>query len=485
MEEQSTQPVPRNNDNVENNTASSSFVDVDMIPCKLAFFFNSFSLGSVFPFLNLFYVESGLTAEKAGLVSGIENIISMFAVPFWGGIIDASKYRKLLLLVTCFATALTKFAKPWIVYFVAKPVNRTVCTHGEINTTFFTFNDNSSGVACVTQREVTNPNEVFAGLVVGGVLASIFYSGVMSFTEGTTVKVIYSRASKPSYGKQKFFAPIGFAIGSLISGVAVDHFYSNKLSHFTAAFYVYLPAKILLVPILYILVSQADWTFKRQMGPGHELVSILKKFDTIVFLLSALVCGLCLRTYTEFIFLFMDRELHTNKTLMSLTMLVAMVSELFVYPFTTTLIKRLGGSIVCLTIGIFSFCPRYILISYCANKWLMLPIQLFHGFGMSLAWAAQVEHAYNIFPKEVTTGALGLIASINFIISSVVTNIAGGSLYYRYGGRSLFRGAAILSGVWSVVMCVYFGVKYMSKKKDVTLETGTVMTNRNVTAANE
>ena len=39
-------------------------------------------------------------------------------------------------------------------------------------------------------------------------MSSIFYSGVMSYTEGTTVKVIYSRSgTKPSYGAQKVHFP--------------------------------------------------------------------------------------------------------------------------------------------------------------------------------------------------------------------------------------------------------------------------------------
>ena len=87
----------------------------------------------------------------------------------------------------------------------------------------------SSNDLQTNQFSISNPTPVFVGLLLSGIVSSIFYSGVMSYTEGTTVKVIYSRSgSKPSYGAQKVLAPIGFAVGNFIAGennciVAISH----------------------------------------------------------------------------------------------------------------------------------------------------------------------------------------------------------------------------------------------------------------------
>ena len=398
-------------------------INLEMLPCKLAFFFNSASVGSVFPFLNLFYVSSGLTASKAGLCSGIENCFSMIAVPLWGAVIDSTKYHKLLLIILGLATALTKFSKPWVVMFVSKVESSEICFHNSTNVSSFNEITNST---CEPTHHLMNPGELFCGLVISGVLSSIFYSGMMSYTEGTTVKVIFTRGTKQSYGAQKLFAPIGFAVGSLLAGVSVDHYYPKNLSHFTAAFYVYLPCSLLLIPILYILTCQAKWDYAKKRGNANHLLKVFKSFDNKMFAFSVIISGLCLRTYTEFVFLFMDKEMHSTKTLMSLTMVAAMASELIIYPFSSRIIMFCGGPIPCIILGIFSYFPRFMLISYCTNPWFMLPIQLFHGIGMSLSWAAQVEHTYHIFPKEATTTALGIIASLHFVGSSVVTNMLGG-----------------------------------------------------------
>jgi len=312
----------------EGGKASSGCINVEMIPCKLTFFCNSAALSSVFPFLNLFYVSSGLSTTQAGICSAIENCFSMFAVPMWGAFIDRTKRHKPLLVVLVLMTIITKFAKPWVVYFITTTkTNNTTVTPNMTYQQRINYDFNPESVLAVG-----NQTQVFIGLMISGILSSIFYSGVMSYTEGTTVKVIYSRkGTKPSYGAQKVLAPIGFAVGSFIAGLAVDYYHpTGHLSHLTAAFYVYLPFKLLLLPLLYILTVQADWSIVRQNENREEMKDAIKK--NAMFLLSIFIAGVCLRVYTEFSFLFMHKEFQTTKTLMSLTMVIAMVSEYVVYP---------------------------------------------------------------------------------------------------------------------------------------------------------
>ena len=91
--EETTRPA----DDQDATSQGGGCINVDMLPCKLTFFCNSAALSSVFPFLNLFYVSSGLTPARAGLCNAIENVFSMFAVPLWGAFIDRTKHHKLLL----------------------------------------------------------------------------------------------------------------------------------------------------------------------------------------------------------------------------------------------------------------------------------------------------------------------------------------------------------------------------------------------------
>ena len=78
--------------------------------------------------------------------------------------------------------------------------------------------------------------------------------------------------------------------------------------------------------LLYLFISRA------------EMLDVLRK--NLVFLFGVLIAGICLRTYSEFGFLFMHRELGTNKTFMSLTLFVSTLSECVVYPLSQKIIKR-------------------------------------------------------------------------------------------------------------------------------------------------
>ena len=75
---------------------------------------------------------------------------------------------------------------------------------------------------------------------------------------------------------------------------------------------------------------------------------------------------------------------------------------------------------------------------------------------MSLAWTAMVEFTWKIFPKEITTSGLGVIGSMMWIAPSLFANSVGATLYHLHGGPWVFRGMAIIGGVWLVVMIIYF-----------------------------
>ena len=59
-------PVENGDNQHKQKKSQAGCINVEMIPCKMTFFCNSAALASVFPFLNLFYVSSGLSTTQAG-----------------------------------------------------------------------------------------------------------------------------------------------------------------------------------------------------------------------------------------------------------------------------------------------------------------------------------------------------------------------------------------------------------------------------------
>ena len=184
-------------------------LDKEMIPCKMVFFTHDASWSSLFSYLTLFYVESGITVAHTGFMYGITIGVSLLSHPLWGGLIDSAvKYRTLLLMVLSFSTISLEFIRPWIVMWVSKV---------EANTTY-TAGRNETSV------HLLNPIMVLYAVTVNGILASIAIAGLITFMEGAVIKTVFTRKTTYSYGEQKVFGPIGKAIGTFIAGVAVDHY---------------------------------------------------------------------------------------------------------------------------------------------------------------------------------------------------------------------------------------------------------------------
>jgi len=69
-----------------------------------------------------------------------------------------------------------------------------------------------------------------------------------------------------------------------------------------------------------------------------------------------------------------------------------------------------------------------------------------------------IEHTWAIFPKEITTTAIGVLCSIHWTGPSIVSSVAGGYLYQIFSGPYLFRAMSIIGGSWCIFMVVYFEI---------------------------
>jgi len=126
-----------------------------------------------------------------------------------------------------------------------------------------------------------------------------------------------------------------------MAGVAVDHYKPKHLSPYLAAFYLYVPLSLLMLPLLYILTKQANWDYgKRKKGEKKvpilkDVMNVIRKLDNVVFLISATVSGLSLCMYMHYMFIYMDQVMKPTKTMLSMTTVVSMLSELLVYHFSS------------------------------------------------------------------------------------------------------------------------------------------------------
>ena len=102
----------------------------------------------------------------------------------------------------------------------------------------------------------------------------------MAYVECVIIKTVFTRGESYTYGEQKVFGPIGTAVGVFVSGVAIDHYKSKRLPKYVAAFYLYVPLSLLMLPLLYKLTRQADWNYGKRKK-GEKKVPLIKDIVTV------------------------------------------------------------------------------------------------------------------------------------------------------------------------------------------------------------
>ena len=437
-------------------------IDSRMIPAKLTYFFNGGFLGSLKPFYNLFYISLGLSATQAGLISGISLAVSSVSGPLWGSLADRTGYRRLIFIIVCIGAATTVFPMPWVAEAVGKYDNNT-CRTNQTAT-------NSSNISNCLSRHLVNSADMFSIMLALTIISRMFFVGLPAYIEGIQMNVIKNSIRRTNYGAQRVFFAIGFATFNTLAGVCIDHYKHKYFSKYTAGFFVFLFCILALVPIGYILVGQTRWeeaddtegTDKRKIFA--QVITVCKKLDSIIFLLTVVVSGFGDTVLQGFMFMLLNDYTHASTTAMTLLVLVCVVSELILYTLSSKIITLLGGPIPCIVIGVFSYFPRYMLMSYISNPWWMLPVQLVHGVGLGLSWTAQMEYSYKIFPPEIKMTGISIVSSIHTVATASIAHALGGFIYTEYGGRWLFRGTGILCGIWSIFIAFYHGIKRRTEK---------------------
>ena len=338
---------------------------------------------------------------------------------------------------------------------------------------------------CFTKRYLSNPYEQFSVMLPCLIFATVFSVSLINYIGSIAMNVIKTNKRKVNFGPQRVFASISAAITNVLVGIAIDHYHPSTMSRYTAAFYVFLPFAILLIPSGYYLSTQAVWVERKGESKSDvriltHFISFFRSIDNLVFVISVLISGLANALYVNFVFLLIVENIHTSKAMMSATMTTGGIASILIFPVTAKLIKIFGGPIPCIALGIFSYFVRFMLMSYAVAPWQMILLQLLQGIAFALSWTAQMEYTYMMAHKEVTMILVTLLYSLHNIASAAIANIVGGYLFNAYGGRLLFRGYAIICGIWSTFFILYFKFKIIRSKSSPKEEPPTAEFSENV-----
>ena len=120
----SDQHHPNNQENIEEQAASSSPINEEdkphlrccpslnrrLVIYKSFYFFFFSAVGSLFPYLAVFYKQLWLSAHETGILIGIRPLIQLFGTPMWGIIADTYKKGKVVFVMSLVAWLVSNYS---------------------------------------------------------------------------------------------------------------------------------------------------------------------------------------------------------------------------------------------------------------------------------------------------------------------------------------------------------------------------------------
>lgn len=349
------------------------------------------------PFLALYYQELHFTGTQIGLLASIPPLVSLFAAPFWGGLADATRRHKAVLLTTMLGGGLSVLALSQARSF---------------------------------------------WLIVSIVAVYAFFtSTIMPLVDSYVLTMLGDR--RDLYGSQRLWGAVGWGVAGPIAGLLIGQ-YGLKWSF---GGYITLIAVGLFVasmlPIIGAESRKPFWSGLRMLVTHRQL---------LIFLITVFISGAGLSVVTNFLFLYME-EMKAAKSIMGLALAVATVSELPVLFYSGRMLRRLGpGGLLMISLG--AFVIRAYGYSVSTTEWHVLIFQLLHGLTFSTMWVAGVSFAAEIAPEGLGATAQGLFSSTVSGFGGITGSIVGGFLLDQFGGSGMFFGVgtAVLISLISFLM---------------------------------
>ena len=449
----------------------------ELVPAKLTYFLFYALIGITFPYLNPFFVDIGLSIEQAGYINGFRTLFPLVASPFIGLVADYTKKRKLILETLLILNILIYSSVPWLVSLLVQQGPSSNIISGNAAYVHITQNNkmyiNPNHTSEDYQTNILKNDTViksnmesfnqklFVLIFSWGILLAVTGFPAIGMVDQIVMQIVSDFEKETSYGIQRLFAPIGYTVGTFLSGAMIDIYKSNPfLSKYTAIFFCGTPFAVLNCISIYFLktktVNSERLEKKSIRFIFKKLIQDLTELKMIMFLITVFLMGLGYNLVNGYLVLFLERELNTPKTVTGLILAISSICQIVVFPFSAQLKEMLGGAYPCFILALISYFARFLLFSFIKSYWLALPIQLFESTGYALFWAAAVEFVHKHTSKDVATTLFNVMVVIYYNISNTISNVAGGEIYQYHGGRRLFQIMASLCGAWSAIMTVWF-----------------------------
>ena len=353
-----------------------------------AFYFTIFAaLAFLLPFLSLYYQqELGLSGSQIGFLTGIAPIISLIGASVWGAVADATHRHKAILLMGV--------AGVWL------------------------------SVLAIFKA----PGFLLLTLAVG--FYAFLSSPVLPIVDNSVMTMLGDKRDR--YGLIRVWGSIGWGVSAVFAGMLIQRLGLHWAFYGFLILYGVLFLIALRFPIPEVSIASRFWQGIRQLATNVQW---------IIFLLVALVEGMSLSIFLNFLFLHLS-DMGATRTMMSLSLTVATFSEIPVFLLGHKLLRR-WTPVQLLAFSIALTAVRALLYAGMTAPWQVLPISLLHGPTFAIMWTAGVAYANKTAPKGLGTTAMAVFSGTTFGLGAALGAMTGGWLYQHVGSIAPFLWASV------------------------------------------
>lgn len=407
------------------------------------------TLGSVMPFIPVYYKQIGISDSVIGLLGAITPAVTFIASPLWGAIADKTGKHKSIMIFTFLGSVLARLG--------------------------FVYADKSI---------------FWLSLIVA--ITAFLSAPVKPLMDSAVMSML---TDKSNYGRSRLFGQLGFGMGSYMVGPYITN---SIQSIFQVQAALSVPTTLLMMSfrptkephhqnattnppntdktkatINSIDTIGKDDTKDNLHQPPHQnsakldMIRVLKHAlhdqSTIIFFSLVFLIGISSGIIENFAYIRIGELTHTGSSnheeigrCLGVCRLVSSVAAGPMFWLSGEIAKKIGIQGI-LTMSLASYVLRFFNYALLRNPWQALPAEILRGITFATFWAGSTYYVYNAAPNGLTATMLSLLNGVYHGIGQSLGALVGGYLSKYVGISMAFITCGFVDlGILSVYLAFLF-----------------------------
>jgi MFS transporter, PPP family, 3-phenylpropionic acid transporter len=364
-----------------------------------------FGMGSISPYLILYYQQKGLSFAQIGIASAVFSITGVFAQPLWGFITDKYLNKRTTLIISSMFCS-------FIIYS-------------------FIF---SNG---------------FYSAILSVIILAAFQSSIIPIADAYSFEII-EHHQEIQYGRIRLMGNLGYAVGALILGQIIQHYGLNS------SYFIF--SAVMIIGSIVISKVRFNHKAEREKISLRDGLELFKDKRFSVFIISAIVAFTAIGGSVSYLAILIQKTGGNTSNLGFVWFLIA-ISTLPVFYFGKKLTKRYGELNI-YQLGILFYALRFFLDSVFTSFNIILVVQLLESVSYTFFLMGTLEYLNKITPAKIKATSMTFYTAACGI-GGFIGSIAGGMLLEHVDIFTFYR---MLSAVSIICIMIIFLLKKFDKQ---------------------